>query len=981
MAFIGHISEINAGVTSFKQLQLDSSITKVNVHSNSIESFHGLESAPQLEKLDASSNEIKSLSGIGSFTRLTVLNLASNHISDLQGLGSLTNLTYLNVSYNCISDLTGLRELNGPTYKIEAIELHGNRINDIQEVFANISGVLSLSYLVLSQNAQHGNPVCKLPNYRAKIFQHIPQLISLDNKDRSGQPASYTQQDFDEGLNLDFTLTDIEQLSSDVMSSINKSPQNIRKLISTPHIDAVLSSNRRTSTNPVQSQVQTIDSFVESFISSMGEEESKTKQNVESSPKDQEERLKLLEMQLANLVAARKETESSEKKYKDKQEKSVNQSSSSSVYVPKPRAPVSHTTNNGKGNKVLAHQRKNHKPNAIEKETYMNLVKELETERERRWKAEQAARKLAELVRKLSHDKAEGKSLQDMAAEAAEKLKQTVIREKDKSEGIKTKLLQCEEKLVELSDEVVEYKRIVSEQNDAIAKAEFMSSETAANNAKVISEHVKRLHDSEIRASAALREVDMQKVRNSQLEKQITELQELLLTTKQQHEKDKENLFSSNSPEFKNALSREVNKQEKCHREEIKMLQSMITGLKQQYADLEDEFRQGLHIEANRFAQISSENVSLIKEIEKLRALYARSKEKEEKCQSIISELTSVAKEQKLKILELVNSKKEMAQQFDDRLSKLEVAAENGRKNGIQLELVKQEKSRLISQLTAVQTVVEGLRDERKLWGHELAQQGASLAQDRGRLESKIESLQQEIVTLKKENERDLDSVRIKSKVIEDQTETIHKMKQGLMEKDQQIKKIQEESLDRQNTLEHEVEELTRDNSALNEEITALTERKKELKEHIADSEREFEDLKRVHSGLVKKWSEKGRILSQLENQVKQMKESYDRKVQNTIKERDDALESKILLTDRLAKSDTAFREQLEAANAAHQEQMNLVMKNCNNEVEAMKRKVSSVEEEMREVLRDAERQKKAMEMKFNKVTSVFKEMQDGFKL
>lgn len=58
---------------------------------------------------------------------------------------------------------------------------------------------------------------------------------------------------------------------------------------------------------------------------------------------------------------------------------------------------------------------------------------------------------------------------------------------------------------------------------------------------------------------------------------------------------------------------------------------------------------------------------------------------------------------------------------------------------------------------------------------------GASLAQDRGRLEAKIEVLSSELDTQKKQNERDSDALRIKAKIVDDQTETIRKLKEVKM--------------------------------------------------------------------------------------------------------------------------------------------------------------------------------------------------------
>lgn len=55
---------------------------------------------------------------------------------------------------------------------------------------------------------------------------------------------------------------------------------------------------------------------------------------------------------------------------------------------------------------------------------------------------------------------------------------------------------------------------------------------------------------------------------------------------------------------------------------------------------------------------------------------------------------------------------------------------------------------------------------------------GVSLAQDRGRLEARIEVLGAELETQKKQNERDNDALKIKAKIVDDQTETIRKLKE-----------------------------------------------------------------------------------------------------------------------------------------------------------------------------------------------------------
>lgn len=55
---------------------------------------------------------------------------------------------------------------------------------------------------------------------------------------------------------------------------------------------------------------------------------------------------------------------------------------------------------------------------------------------------------------------------------------------------------------------------------------------------------------------------------------------------------------------------------------------------------------------------------------------------------------------------------------------------------------------------------------------------GSSLAQDRGRLEAKIEALTAEVGSLKEQQVADNEGLKIKTKVIDDQTDTIRKLKE-----------------------------------------------------------------------------------------------------------------------------------------------------------------------------------------------------------
>lgn len=58
------------------------------------------------------------------------------------------------------------------------------------------------------------------------------------------------------------------------------------------------------------------------------------------------------------------------------------------------------------------------------------------------------------------------------------------------------------------------------------------------------------------------------------------------------------------------------------------------------------------------------------------------------------------------------------------RTGELETVIEEDKQKAVQVELLKKENVKLISQLTAQESVIDGLKMERKIWGQELAEQG-----------------------------------------------------------------------------------------------------------------------------------------------------------------------------------------------------------------------------------------------------------------
>ena len=156
-------------------------------------------------------------------------------------------------------------------------------------------------------------------------------------------------------------------------------------------------------------------------------------------------------------------------------------------------------------------------------------------------------------------------------------------------------------------------------------------------------------------------------------------------------------------------------------------------------------------------------------------------------------------REQKQRLQERSKTTENLTQQNKQLTTKFERAIEELKKIREQIVVLQKERREIDARLVAQESILSGLREEKKLWSHELAHQGfhsifflvvffwkrlfalgASLAQDRGRLESTIHTLTSEVNTLKKQLDKEVDTCRIKQTIIESQLDTIQKLKDVL---------------------------------------------------------------------------------------------------------------------------------------------------------------------------------------------------------
>ncbi|KAK3546336.1 hypothetical protein QTP70_025668 [Hemibagrus guttatus] len=944
----GELCLIDKNISSLLEVPVKPTITSLNLHCNRLSKIEGLATAWHLRHLDLSSNHIAHIEGLGGLSSLRTLNLSCNSITKVQGLDGLVNLTRLNLAYNQINDLTGLLHLHGTDYKLKHLQLHSNRLDDMNHLLQCMVGLHNLRDVTLRMDGAE-NPVCRLPGYREMVLQPLQQISTLDGEDRLGKPTSPKDESPMDIPGLDDFLEYL--ISTD--TSVNVEPVQTDASLPTPRIDQVLTQFRhrnRVLNAPAETAVQEhsgnqINELrikkLEQQVSQLfqktpvadGRNASSALQSVvrkakrdtdltsESEYEGTKENLQHSRVRRPKITTAKKlvKGKHSDSEATTQKHRSLNFTAGSGQRAAVQTVGV---TQRAKKGLRACHATPDKNSNDTQQETYRVIVEERDQERERRWKAEQAVKKLTEQVKGLQTRATEEKELQSLALHTTDRLKELLLKERSERTALQSRVEDLEERCANAAQQLEQQRSHEAQYKDALHSLQESVSQQEALRATQQVEEMKRKQELENKCAVLRREVEILRASVRQHKDKLQQLQELLTSREEAHRKELASRLIPCSAEFREAVAKEVEAVEQRHTQRHSEMEQKLVDAQHQYVTLEDEFRMALTIEANRFSEVKEGFEQVSAELAKVKIALTSSQQREKQSGSLVQELTAMVKEQKTRIADLIKAKRDAVTELKARVRTLEAGAEEDRRLSVQLELLKKDKSKLLSQLSAQETVIEGLRAERRLWGQELAQQGASLAQDRGRLEAKIEVLTTELETQKKQNQRDNDSLKIKMKIVDDQTETIRKLKEAVQERDEQLRALREENLQVQRKFQKELEDEMASAVELRDAVNKLSLRKEELKQQLLDKEAEMDELKDAYSASSRKWQDKADLLTKLESQVKRMKEGFDAKEKALLEERDKAVRGHKAAVEKLHNVDDAFRRQLESLQASHQAEL-----------------------------------------------------------
>jgi len=622
---------IDAGVTNISKLPIREHLRVLNLHANHIERIQNIGHARFLVHLDLSSNLIQTIENLSQLARLRTLNLSCNRIRQVSGLGGLHSLVSLDLSYNCLEKLEGFLEVHGPQYQLRCINLHGNQIASANEVFSCLSGCQSLQTLTISNQSSSGsNPLCRDTDYMAKIFTHLPQLAQLDGHDAQGRPAE-----------SDSDLADVPGLEpyAEFLSSVTGLHKPV---MITPKIDAALSAYHR---GKMASPSAPSDLESSTAVSSSAAKSDQDKDE------NHEDRLRVLERQLSDLLkrgevqkrdarvveksssddnvvhsAKRRDIDNTDDSDNDKLSQMSARTAGKVSHNPIAKSrggqgtcrPRRRTTCSSPKRGPPKHQERSNTECQGTKysessdrrmrddlrATYVQLMRELEAERERRTAAEQTIKRVTEQLEDLTQKAAEDHESQQTALDAAVRLKRALAAERESHQKSRAVVEVLRDKVEQLQKAVDEKDRTVEEAHKTAKLNHDTAAKAEQENFRQIAELKRQSHESQLSAAAAARELELLKAENGSIKEQVRQLQALLADREKAHQLEMTGMHPLNSQAVDDLVAKALAKAERDRLREEHAQTKKYNDLAKKYSELEDEFRMALQIELERFKEL-----------------------------------------------------------------------------------------------------------------------------------------------------------------------------------------------------------------------------------------------------------------------------------------------------------------------------------------------------------------------------------------
>ncbi|CAI9730571.1 leucine-rich repeat and coiled-coil domain-containing protein 1-like [Octopus vulgaris] len=902
-------------------------------------------------------------------------------------MASLSSLLILNLSHNQIEDVSGFKEVSGSDYSLSVVSLYDNRIANLSHLVTSLRDCSNIRCLTLEQD-DLTNPVCSQIDYRQRLLSRLTQILVLDNVSRSGEilrigdiPGIALR---NPGSSVDFPVSvgpssydSFKSQSGRFDSKTPRSSMDSQSLceIKTPQIDLVMekykykyySDNGSDSGNNLRNSEN--DEFNGPPGTSSLSMESTRGESLTIEPHNSSNDSNALRKSNGTSEILPKAKERSSKIAKptkvsakpvQKPLKTCIKSKNPSENPSKPNLCSSKQADSRAGGKKSGVkvdnevQQSDKEYRDVIESTYKHLIEELAEERSRCWKAEQALKEMTASVNHARASSQEIKTQYERLIQENNHLKECFDKEKMHNVNLEQKISSMDQKLEDLQQKLNAAKENSESQKALLSEVQSAAIERENHHMKLLNEERKRFEKERQLSAVATKHSGDLKSSVTSLQKQVTELQQLLASRELEHKDELRDRFKLGSKELRSVIERELKHVKLQYEDRMKLQAERTEMMEKHYKNVEKELNDALQLESGQVNQLELACDSIVKENELNKQALIAAQMRDKKKSETLSQLTNVVKKQKDQISDLLKSEQEMTSKHKQQMEDANQHLAEMQKRATQSDKLKHDSLTYQAQIEAQESLIVGLRAERKVWENELAQQGTSLAQDRGRLEVKLESLEVEIECLKKQLKSEVDTVKIKTKIIDDQAESIRSLKAELHQKDELIKGIREDAYKAQKKIEDELmlEQDARQESQFT--IEKLEDRKAELKGQLAEVVKDLERSQNAHYLLKEHWKEKSDLIGTLETQVKQAKSIWENKEKNLLEACEKAKNELKKNEEKMSKMDSLFRQQLDDKESAHQKALSQLAKDQQLELDNAHRRILDLEDEMREILKES---------------------------
>eukprot|EP01147_Barroeca_monosierra_P000625 gene625-3935_t len=556
----------------------------------------------------------------------------------------------------------------------------------------------------------------------------------------------------------------------------------------------------------------------------------------------------------------------------------------------------------------------------------------------------------------LNRSTQKNKSLVEIVNQRADQVEQA-----EKKEGeYQNKIQQLERELRSQSAQFQSQAKVIMSLKDEIKRVQLQEME--------------RARDLELKFISLKNQSDMHKRALHQANKTVQTLQAKFSEQQENFQKQTEGLVSLHGPEVQNLLKQRENELQLHFNQWYDMKQKEIDEIKSQYQALDGKHHAAIHYDQERINEMMSRLKLSQDQIEDLQNKLTVTQNEASENTRLMSEMAAVIDQQRKHLKQQSVRIKTQTQELCLLKKKLDGVQRERKEDENSFKKQQDEIKELEAKLSAHMSVIDGLRKERELWSQELANQGASLAAERGTLEAKLRQNEEKSQETESQNRKLQEALCIKEKIIKDQTEELKTLRQRLADSERELSRTCEQHREREADLQDRLEAERELSQQLQADLEIVSEKKSQLREKISELTSENDSVRRENTRLKTSWEDTGMKLGQLELEVQSMEQSSRRRVEEAIRGREEAEKKVLQQTQEFEGIKSAYNKQIQRLKKQHEEILQ-ALDTTRIELEQANATIQQQEDKIKAVQDENWRWKRAQEQKIIRLQTLIHEL------